>query len=72
MSPKYHPEMAGLGIGYPRGKSKPEFRRKFNNCIANNLRENTRALDEGAALFLTRVRRFARYVECTPLLVSSS
>lgn len=61
ISPKYHPEMAGLGIDYSWGKSKLEFRRKFNDCTAKNLRKNTlRALDADGVLFLDRVRRFAR------------
>lgn len=30
MSPKYHPELAGVGIGYGWGKAKLEFRRRIN------------------------------------------
>lgn len=54
--------MAGLGIEYSWGKSKLEFRRKINDCIAKNLRKNTlKALDADDILFLDRVRRFARH-----------
>lgn len=39
-SPKYHPEVAGLGIEYCWGKAKLEFRRYVNDCIAANLKKN--------------------------------
>lgn len=58
MSPKYHPEMAGLGFDYSRGKSKLEFRRNLNDYAARNLRENTlRALDADDVVFVDRVCR---------------
>ena len=39
-SPKYHPEVAGLGIEYCWGKAKLEFRRYVNDLIAANLKKN--------------------------------
>lgn len=61
MSPKCHPEIAGVGIEYSWGKSKLEFRRNINDEIVKNLRENMlKALSTDKILTLGRVRRFAR------------
>ena len=59
MSPKGHPELAGLGIEYSWGKAKTEFRKK-KNCVPKDLHANiVNALAEDV-LFLLRVRKFAR------------
>ena len=39
-SPKYHPEIAGLGIEYCWGKAKYEFRNNVNDSEAKNLHRN--------------------------------
>ena len=41
MTPKYHPELAGIGIEYTWGKAKLEFRGRINDKIPKNLRANT-------------------------------
>ena len=43
LSPKYHPEIAGVGIEYSWGKAKQEFRNRINDCEPKNLAANTRA-----------------------------
>ena len=61
MSPKCHPELAGVGIEYSWGKSKLEFRRGINDCVALHLEKNVReALDTADVLTLGRVRLYAR------------
>lgn len=57
MSPKGHPELAGLGIEYSWGKSKREFR-QHNDCDPKNLHENIIKAFE--CLPWERVMRFAR------------
>lgn len=59
MTPKGHPEMAGVGIEYSWGKSKQHYRR--NNSLDPKLfhSEVLGALSSGV-LFLERVRKFAR------------
>ena len=58
MSPKCHPELAGVGIEYSWGKSKWWFRRKSDHT-AKHLRANIRESFR-KNLGLARVRRFAR------------
>lgn len=61
MSPKCHPELAGVGVEYSWGKSKLEFRRKINDEDPKHLKENVlKALSTDGILTLERVRRFAR------------
>ena len=36
-SPRYHPELAGLGIEYCWGKGKWCFRRQINDMVSTNL-----------------------------------
>ena len=72
VSPKYHPELAGLGIEYCWGKGKYDFRNHINDCIAGNLEHNvSTALGArdytgindtklSAPLPVTRVRKYAR------------
>lgn len=61
MSPKCHPELAGIGTEYAWGKSKLEFRRRINDEDPRKLRQNTlKSLDADTILTLERVRRFAR------------
>ena len=60
MSPKGHPELAGMGIEYSWGKAKREFRQK-NDLQPKHLHDNIcRALSTDDVLPLDRVRRFAR------------
>ena len=59
-SPKYHPELAGVGIEYSWGKAKLEFRRNINDCVPTHLRENVKKALDISILSLERVRRFAR------------
>ena len=40
LSPKYHPEFAGVGIEYCWGHSKYRFRNHFNDMVAKNLKSN--------------------------------
>ncbi|CAN0378133.1 unnamed protein product, partial [Ectocarpus sp. 13 AM-2016] len=61
MSPKCHPELAGVGIEYAWGKAKLEVRRKLNDENPKKLEENMlKALSTETILTLTRIRRFAR------------
>lgn len=62
LSPKFHPEVAGLGIEYSWGMSKMKFRREINdevpeNLDRNNIRQSMNTLD---ILYIGRIRRFAR------------
>lgn len=61
MSPKCHPELAGVGIEYSWGKAKLEFRRRINDENPKHLKDNTlKSLDTSDVLMLPRVRKFAR------------
>lgn len=61
MSPKYHHELAGLGIEYSWRKSKLEYRRHSNDENPKNLQNNNlEALCVKTLLFPGRVRQFAR------------
>lgn len=61
MSPKCHPELAGMGIEYSWGKAKLEFRRRTNDENPKKLEKNMlKALSTEAILTLQRIRRFAR------------
>jgi hypothetical protein len=57
MSPKGHPEIAGLGIEYSWGKSKMEYRR-LNDCVPKHMHANI--LESFEFLTLERVRKYAR------------
>ena len=71
-SPRYHPDVAGMGIEYGWGKAKLEFRRRINDLNGRNLRANvliamsdtgftgTDKREHDAPLPIGRVRRFAR------------
>ena len=72
-SPRYHPELAGLGIEYCWGKAKWCFRRYVNDLVSTNLEKNvlialgSRAYpmfgtgaECPAPLPVERVRKFAR------------
>lgn len=59
LSPKGHPEVAGLGIEFSWGKSKYEFRR-LNDCEPQHLHENIAKSLMPDVLDAMRVRRFAR------------
>ena len=61
LSPKFHPEVAGVGIEYSWGMSKLKFRREINDEVAKNLHANIlRCFCRKTILTLARVRRFAR------------
>ncbi|CAN0430198.1 unnamed protein product, partial [Pylaiella littoralis] len=61
LSPKCHPEVAGVGIEYSWGFSKKNFRRKFNDEVPKNLHGNVeKSLCSNTELTIGRVRRFAR------------
>eukprot|EP00733_Pompholyxophrys_punicea_P000967 Pompholyxophrys_punicea_v1_NODE_393_length_2064_cov_23.574415.p1 type:complete len:238 gc:universal NODE_393_length_2064_cov_23.574415:1336-623(-) len=60
MSPKCHPELAGLGVEYSWGKSKLEFCRNINDGIASHLRANVEKSLSQEILPLCRVRKYAR------------
>lgn len=61
MSPKFHPEVAGVGIEYSWGMSKLKFRRELNDEIPKHLHQNIVAsMNRESILTLPRVRRFAR------------
>ena len=71
-SPRYHPDVAGLGVEYDWGKAKLEFRRHINDLNGKHLRKNVLAAmgdqtftgtdkrTHEPPLPLSRVRRFAR------------
>ena len=61
LSPKYHPEIAGVGIEFSWGMSKMKFRREINDEIPAHLHHNMVAsMCPRTILTLRRVRRFAR------------
>lgn len=61
LSPKFHPEIAGVGIEYSWGMSKLKFRREINDEVAKHLHANMEAsMCRATILTLGRVRRFAR------------
>jgi len=57
MSPKGHPELAGLGVEYCWGKSKRDYR-QLNDCVPRHLHDNI--VKSFACLDVARCRRFAR------------
>ena len=59
MSPKCHPELAGVGVEYSWGKSKMHFRRHTDH-VARHLHENIQDSMDVSVLTLLRVRRYAR------------
>ncbi|CAN0101915.1 unnamed protein product [Sphacelaria rigidula] len=61
ISPKFHPEVAGVGIEYSWGKSKQIYRREIHDGIPKNLHSNiVRSMCGENVLTLDLVRRFAR------------
>lgn len=61
LSPKFHPEVAGVGIEYSWGMSKLKFRRELNDEIPKHLHQNIVAsMCRKTILTLPRIRRFAR------------
>ena len=60
MSPKCHPELAGLGIEYDWGKSKAAFRRFINDYVPSHLCDNVLKSFDPELLPVVRVRRYAR------------
>ena len=60
MTPKCHPEIAGVGIEYCWGYAKLRFRKHFNDSIANNLEKNVRDSLSKSVLTKTRTDKFAR------------
>ncbi|CAM9642953.1 unnamed protein product, partial [Sphacelaria rigidula] len=61
LSPKFHPEVAGVGIEYSWGMSKLKFRRELNDEVPKNLHQNILAfMCRKNILTLSRIRRFAR------------
>eukprot|EP00733_Pompholyxophrys_punicea_P000146 Pompholyxophrys_punicea_v1_NODE_24_length_5258_cov_21.593175.p1 type:complete len:471 gc:universal NODE_24_length_5258_cov_21.593175:1821-3233(+) len=63
MSPKCHPELAGLGIEYNWGKSKLEYRQNINDEDPAHLHDNilkSVSTSPGGPLPIARVRKFAR------------
>jgi hypothetical protein len=61
MTPKCHPEIAGVGIEYDWGYSKLTYRKKINDGVAAHLGENVKkALCTKDVLTISRTRKFAR------------
>lgn len=61
MSPKCHPEVAGIGIEYSWGFSKQKFRRVYNDEVPKHLHDNIEtSMCTEKHLTIGRVRRFAR------------
>ncbi|CAM9660150.1 unnamed protein product [Ectocarpus sp. 12 AP-2014] len=61
LSPKCHPEIAGVGIEYSWGFSKQRFRRKYNDEVPKHLHANIeKSMCREKHLTIGRVRRFAR------------
>ena len=59
MSPKCHPELAGVGVEYSLGKSKMHFRRHSDH-VGKHLHKNIIESMSIEVLTLLRVRRYAR------------
>ena len=59
MSPKCHPELAGVGIEYSWGKAKMYFRRHTDH-IGRHQHANIEKAMSPVVLTLARVRKFAR------------
>ena len=61
LSPKFHPELAGVGIDYSCGMSKQKFRREINDEVPKHLHRNMVAsMCMDTILTVQRVRRYAR------------
>ena len=60
LSPKYHPELAGVGVEYCWGHSKYRFRNHFNDLVAKNLKSNVLKTCAPAELSHEVVLAFAR------------
>ena len=61
LSPKFHPEVAGVGIEYSWGMSKLKLRRELNDEIPRHLHQNiVSSMFRETILTLPRLRRFAR------------
>lgn len=61
LSPKCHPEVAGVGIEYSWGMSKSKFRRETNDGVPKHLHANiVKSMCREKILTVGRVRRFAR------------
>ena len=71
MSPKCHPELAGVGIEYSWGKSKMHFRRNTDH-IGKNLHTNIINSMSSSVLTLLRVRRYARRARAYRLAYNST
>ena len=59
MTPKGHPELAGVGIEYSWGKAKMHFR-KNNECNIKTFHTQVLTAMSREVLFIDRVRKFAR------------
>ncbi len=60
LSPKCHPELAGVGIEYSWGKIKMIFRSQFNNGKVTELMENVQASIGEDVLPMERIWRYSR------------
>ena len=60
MTPKYHPEIVGRGVGYAWGYTKLQFRCSFKDSVANNLKENVCKSLDCSVIPIYRSRKFAR------------
>jgi hypothetical protein len=61
MTPKVHPEIAGVGIKYNWSYAKLKYRKESNDGIAAHLEENVKkALSPESALTISRTGKFAR------------
>ena len=61
LSPKFHPEVAGVGIEHSWGMSKLKFCREINNEHPKDSHQNiTKSMCRESILTVPRVRRFAR------------
>ena len=60
MTPKCHPQISGQGIEYAWGYSKLQFRQKFSDMTAENLKENIRAVLSTEVLTRNQTNKFVR------------
>ena len=61
LTPKCHPEIAGVGIEYDSEYGKLRFRQHFNDIVAANLRQNVcKTLCNKEVLIMERTLKFAR------------
>ena len=60
MTPKYSPEVAGVGVEFSFALVKMKYRQVFNDYVPANLLDNVERATSTAVITLAHVRKFAR------------